>query len=340
MFIRLKPISFFLSIFVLVLVLIPALVVLPYSSKAPQLLEAKPKKMQQKSVETLSSTLAVPVYRTVEEKVEKVPLEDYVKGVVASEMPADFEMEALKAQALTARTYIARMLANKKDVNLPGGAAVTDSILYQVYKSDDELKKLWGSDYEKKMQKITKAVAATRGDILTYDGQPIFASFFSTSNGYTENSEDYWGTKYPYLKSVKSPWDKNTPKFSQKQEIPLLEVESKLGVGIKDNGLIGKVTNRTEGNRIASITIGGKTFKGKDVREKLGLRSSDFTLTRKGNKVIADTKGFGHGVGMSQYGANGMAKDGKNYKEIVKYYYKGIAITAYHPQEEQSTVKK
>ncbi|SDN12760.1 stage II sporulation protein D [Fictibacillus solisalsi] len=340
MFIRLKPISFFLSIFVLVLVLIPALVVLPYSSKAPQLLETKPKKMQQKSVEALSSALAVPVYRTAEEKVEKVPLEDYVKGVVASEMPADFEMEALKAQALTARTYIARMLANNKDVNLPGGAAVTDSILYQVYKSDDELKKLWGSDYKKKMQKITKAVAETRGDILTYEGQPIFASFFSTSNGYTENSEDYWGTKYPYLKSVKSPWDKNTPKFSQKQEIPLSEVERKLGVGIKENGTIGNVTNRTEGNRIASITIGSKTFTGKDIREKLGLRSSDFTLTKQGNKVIADTKGFGHGVGMSQYGANGMAKDGKNYKEIVKYYYKGVAITAYHPQEEQSTVKK
>ncbi|MDN4071619.1 stage II sporulation protein D [Fictibacillus terranigra] len=340
MFMKMKPITFFVSVFVVVTVLLPSLLVLPYSSKTSFLLETKPKEMKRSALPSLSSTLAVPVYRTAEKKVEKVALEEYVKGVVASEMPADFKLEALKAQALTARTYIARMLDNTdQGGNLPGGAAVTDSILHQVYKNDDELKKQWGDEYPEKMEKITKAVAATRGKILTYDGKPIFASFFSTSNGYTENSEDYWGTKYPYLKSVKSPWDRDTPKFEQKQEIPLLDVEKQLGVVIQKDGEVGKVIQRTAGNRIARMAIDGKTFKGKEVREKLGLRSADFTLTKKKQEVIATTKGFGHGVGMSQYGANGMAKDGKNYKQIVKYYFKGVSISDYKPHSGRSTVK-
>ncbi len=340
MFMKMKPITFFVSVFVVVTVLLPALLVLPYSSKPSFLLETKPKEIKRAAIPSLASTLAVPVYRTAEKKVEKVALEEYVKGVVASEMPADFKLEALKAQALTARTYIARLLDSAQGGNLPGGAAVTDSILHQVYKSDDELKKLWGDEYPEKMKKITKAVAETKGKILTYDGKPIFASFFSTSNGYTENSEDYWGTKYPYLKSVKSPWDQNTPKFVQKQEISLLDVEKRLGVVIQKDGEVGTVTKKTAGNRIARMTIDGKSFKGKEIREKLGLRSADFTLTKKKQEVIAVTKGFGHGVGMSQYGANGMAKAGKNYKQIVKYYYKGVAISEYKPDPGRSTAKQ
>ncbi|MCQ6264870.1 stage II sporulation protein D [Fictibacillus sp. WQ 8-8] len=340
MFMKMKPITFFVSVFVVVTVLLPALLVLPYSSKSSFLLETKPKEIKRAAIPSLASTLAVPVYRTAEKKVEKVALEEYVKGVVASEMPADFKLEALKAQALTARTYIARLLDSAQGGNLPGGAAVTDSILHQVYKNDDELKKLWGDEYPEKMKKITKAVAETKGKILTYDGKPIFASFFSTSNGYTENSEDYWGTKYPYLKSVKSPWDQNTPKFVQKQEISLLDVERRLGVVIQKDGEVGTVTKKTAGNRIARMTIDGKSFKGKEIREKLGLRSADFTLTKKKQEVIAVTKGFGHGVGMSQYGANGMAKAGKNYKQIVKYYYKGVAISEYKPDPGRSTAKQ
>ncbi|UZJ79211.1 stage II sporulation protein D [Fictibacillus sp. KU28468] len=340
MFMKMKPITFFISVFVVVTVLLPALLVLPYSSKSSFLLETKPKEIKRAAIPSLASTLAVPVYRTAEKKVEKVALEEYVKGVVASEMPADFKLEALKAQALTARTYIARLLDSAQGGNLPGGAAVTDSILHQVYKNDDELKKLWGDEYPEKMKKITKAVAETKGKILTYDGKPIFASFFSTSNGYTENSEEYWGTKYPYLKSVKSPWDQNTPKFVQKQEISLLDVERRLGVVIQKDGEVGTVTKKTAGNRIARMTIDGKSFKGKEIREKLGLRSADFTLTKKKQEVIAVTKGFGHGVGMSQYGANGMAKAGKNYKQIVKYYYKGVAISEYKPDPGRSTAKQ
>lgn len=340
MFIRMKPITFFITVFVLITVLLPALLVLPYSSKPSFLLEARPKEMKPASVKPLTSTLAVPVYRTAEKKVEKVALENYVKGVVASEMPANFETEALKAQALTARTYIARMLESKSDANLPDGAAVTDSILHQVYKSDDDLKKLWGKEYPEKMKKVTNAVAETQGKILTYGGQPIFASFFSTSNGYTENSEDYWGTKYPYLKSVKSSWDRDTQKFLQQQKIPLIDVQNKLEVSIPKEGTVGIIQKKTAGNRVAKMTIDGKSFTGKEIREKLGLRSSDFTLLRKKNTVIATTKGFGHGVGMSQYGANGLAKEGKNYKEIVKYYYKGVAIEDYKPDANRSTAKK
>ena len=170
------------------------------------------------------------MYRTAFNEIQKLPLESYLIGVVAAEMPADFEKEALKAQALTARTYIVNQLIQNNRVGLPDDADVSDSEMHQVYKNDRELKELWGSDYSWKIKKITEAVQETSGQILTYEGSPITATFFSTSNGYTENSEDYWKTSFPYLKSVASPWDANSPKFHNKVVMSVADFEQKLGV--------------------------------------------------------------------------------------------------------------
>ena len=166
---------------------------------------------------------------------EKLPLEEYVKGVVASEMPAEFAKEALKAQALTARTYIVKQMMSDEKIKLPEDAIVADTEFFQVYKSDEELKKMWGPDYSKKIKKIEEAVQETSGQILTYGGTPIDATFFSTSNGFTENSEAIWMNSFPYLKSVESPWDKNSPKFSGQKVISIAEFESKLGVKVPGN---------------------------------------------------------------------------------------------------------
>ena len=161
---------------------------------------------------------------------------------------------------------------------------------------------------------------------MTYNGEPITATFFSTSNGYTENSEDYWPNSFPYLRSVPSPWDQSSPKFKYEKTISVQEFESKLGVVIKGNSL-GRVTAWTAGKRVAKVDFSGKVLTGKEIREKLDLKSSDFSWVRRGDKVAITTKGYGHGVGMSQYGANGMAAEGKTYQDIVKYYYHGVQVT-------------
>ncbi len=235
-------------------------------------------------------------------------------------------MEALKAQALTARTYIVKQLMHKQTIELPEGANVTDTVMHQVYYNEEQLKQLWGMSYEWKMKKIKEAVEATRGQILTYNNEPIEAAFFSTSNGYTENSEAYWQNAFPYLTSVESPWDEQSPKFYEQMTISVREFEQRLGVKLPKDGSVGKVLARTPGKRVALVDINGKQLTGRDVREKLQLKSTDFTWERKGNNIVITTKGYGHGVGMSQYGANFLAKQGKTYKEIVTYYYQGVQI--------------
>ncbi|MBS4223417.1 stage II sporulation protein D [Lederbergia citrea] len=324
----LKPVLILAAILIALSFTIPTLLVLPAQNGniSGKLNEEKP--VAKKKKVKHQTTKEVAVFRTQTEKIEKLPLEEYVIGVVASEMPAKFELEALKAQALAARTFVVSHLLNASgDDNIPKGADVSDTVSYQVYKNKDELKKLWGKDYKWKYQKVAEAVKETEGEILTYDKKPITAQFFSTSNGYTENAEDYWKNQIPYLKSVKSPWDSDSPEFISQKALSISDFEQRLGVSIGSQSDIGTIISRTSGKKVASVKIGGKEFTGREIREKLGLRSTDFSWVRKGDSIIVTTKGFGHGVGMSQYGANGMAKEGKNYQDIVNHYYQGIAIT-------------
>ncbi|MCR8850045.1 stage II sporulation protein D [Rossellomorea sp. SC111] len=322
---QLKPVVIIFSIFISIIFIVPTLLVLPFSSdKETANLDEKLKNTP--SVEELAESVEVAVYRSNQDLIEKLPLEQYVVGVVAGEMPADFEKEALKAQALAARTYMVNQLMSD-DPSVPKGADVTDTVSHQVYKNQKELATLWGSDYDWKIKKISEAVLETKGKVLTYDDKPITAAFFSTSNGYTENSEAYWTDDIPYLRSVESPWDKASPKFEDQKIIPINEFKQKLGVTLPKDGSVGTITSRTEGKRVAKVEINGKEFTGREIRDKLGLRSSDFTWYLKDDHIVIATKGFGHGVGMSQYGANGMAKEGKNYKDIVTHYYKDVKIT-------------
>lgn len=283
---------------------------------------------------TTESPLLIPVYLSKQHKVESVPLEDYVRGVVAAEMPADFELEAMKAQAMAARTYMVRRILDKDFSNVPvKDAWVTDTISHQAYLSEEELKKKQSDSpsFALNLGKINQAVRETKDLILTYEGKPINATFFSTSNGFTENSEDYWGVPTPYLRSVPSPWDiKLSPRYKETVKLPYKEVLQKLGVtsisASTGKSTSMKVLNWTAGHRIKSVAIGGKTFTGKEVRERLGLNSSQFQWTWRGNELEVTTFGYGHGVGMSQWGANGMAQEGKSAQDIVTYYYQGISI--------------
>ncbi|WP_416828132.1 stage II sporulation protein D [Ectobacillus polymachus] len=329
-----KPIFVFLSSVLVVVVVIPSLLVLfPAKSKEP--VKQAPLTA---SAQPTPSAVEVAVFRSGQNKVDRMPIESYVAGVVAAEMPADFEMEALKAQALAARTFVVkRMLTGQL---LANNANVTDTVDNQVYKNEEEWKTLWGKDYDWKMKRVKDAVSATTGQVLTYNGDPITASFFSMSNGYTENVEDYWGGTSPYLRSVESPWDKDAPKFTSEQRVSVSDFQKKLGVQVLANGTVGTIAGRTAGQRVKNVDFNGKTLSGKDIREKLGLRSSDFTWKQEGGMITITTKGFGHGVGMSQYGANGMAKSGKSYKDIVQHYYQGVAISNLSDFEGKLVVKK
>lgn len=291
------------------------------------------------SAQLYQSSHVVSIYLSRQEQIARVPLEQYITGVVAAEMPVNFEPEALKAQALAARTYIVRRIVNHDQGGMPvKGAEVTDTVVHQAYITDQQLKKNWGyKNYQANMNKIKQAVDETRGLILTYNNQPINATYFSTSNGYTENSEDYWGVYEPYLRSVASPWDRKiSPSYTKIIQIPLNQFLQKLGIGNSNSTNkaipvslslnVSSITELSQGKRIARINIAGKSYTGKEVRERLALASSAFTWQKNGNTMEIKTLGSGHGVGMSQWGANGMAQAGKTASEIVQYYYKGIEI--------------
>jgi stage II sporulation protein D len=274
--------------------------------------------------------IEVKVYRTNKKTVETVPLETYIEGVVAAEMPAEFEMEALKAQAMAARTYIVRRLSAKKFDDVPAGAQVLDTVKHQAYVDEQQRRELWKEQFDWKNGRIRQAVQATAGVVLTYQGEPIDATFFSTSNGFTENASEYFEKPVPYLKSVASPWDIQSPSYEKTQVLTVADLEQKLGVRIAQEASTGgdwyRIVERTTGNRVGKISIGGKAFSGREFRERLGLNSSAFSMELRGGKVYITTKGYGHGVGMSQWGANGMAKAGKNAEQIVKYFYQGISL--------------
>nr|WP_041450365.1 stage II sporulation protein D [Amphibacillus xylanus] len=309
-----------LAITVLVLSL-PTLIILLFSKEE----DTQPPNDVTELVEILNeeSELTVHVERSVTNEIESIPIEQYVASVVASEMPAEFELEALKAQALAARTYIIQYLLATG--SLDTDQAITDTVQHQVYKNQSELKEQWGADYNWKMEKITGAVLATSGQILTYQDEPITPAFFSTSNGKTENAEDYWENSLPYLVSVESPWDVSSPRYLDQKSIPIDEVESLLGIRI-NAPVENPPTTYTDSGRVKTVQLGGEFFTGRQIREALKLRSTDFEIEQKDDHLIFTTKGFGHGVGMSQYGANGMAEEGKTYQEIVEHYYQGVEI--------------
>lgn len=287
------------------------------------------------------SSVEVKVYRQEKKTVETLPLEAYIEGVVAAEMPAEFEMEALKAQAMAARTYIIRRLKSQQFDDVPGGAQVTDTVKHQAFVDEEQRRENWKEQFTWKNNRIRQAVLATAGVVLTYDGQPIDATFFSTSNGFTENASEYFESPVPYLKSVASPWDIQSPRYENTVKIGLAELEKRLGVKLANtastSGNWYQILERTTGNRVGKVSIGGKEFSGREFREKLGLHSSAFTMELRGSDVYITTKGYGHGVGMSQWGANGMAKTGKTAEQIVKYFYQGVHLENFDPILKEQT---
>lgn len=248
----------------------------------------------------------------------KLNLEEYIIGVVAGEMPASFEVDALKAQAIAARSY-----ALSKINTATTSYDLLTNVTNQVYITTTDMQKKWGSDYEYYYNRIKDAVLETKDLVMKYDGEVISAYYFAMSNGYTEDASLVFGETHDYLESVDSAWDESVKNFEVTTTFSKEEFCEKLSLDCSNIAIENIVRSAT--NRVNSITINNQEFKGTKIRSLLNLRSTDFDIDIT-DKVTITTKGYGHGVGMSQYGANEMAKKGYTYEEILNYYYKGIDI--------------
>lgn len=246
-------------------------------------------------------------------------LEEYIVGVVAGEMPASFNMEALKAQAIASRTYA--MYKMKNLTNYVLSTTIND----QVYLNMEQMKSKWGNDFDYYYNRVKSAVEATKGQVITYNDDLIIAYYFAISNGYTDNATNVFNEDRAYLVSVESSWDKNYSAYSSTRTMLKSNFCNKLAINC-DNVSISNVV-RDNNHYVRSLTINEKTFTGKEVFNKLALKSIDFDITFNGENVLIKTLGFGHGVGMSQYGAQGMAKAGYTYENILKHYYQNTQIS-------------
>ena len=268
-----------------------------------------------------------------ENKIEEIDLDEYLYGVVSAEMPASFEEEALKAQAVVARTYTIYKIVNNDGKH--GEADICDdSTCCQSWISEQDRKDRWDEDEkEKNWNKIVNAVNSTQGKIVTYNGEPINAFFHSNSGGTTEAPIDVWGgSGYPYLQSVATAGEDAYSQYSSEAEFTETEFEEKIKelhsdfeIDFDDENCI-KIEEYTEGNRVKTIKIGNLELSGVEVRNIFGLRSANFTVTIEDSKIKFEVIGYGHGVGMSQTGADSLAKEGKTYEEIIHHYYTDVEI--------------
>ena len=263
----------------------------------------------------------VSVYLTSEGRVAEMNINEYLTGVVAAEMPADFEYEALKAQAVAARTYLYSRMEQLAAGNISethnGAAVCTDYTHCQAYTNREV------------PDNIVSAVTDTTGEYMTYNGEIISALFHSTSSGTTEAAVDVWGSDVPYLQSVPSAGDMESPKYLSSITLSAEDFKSTAEETLEgtdwSNPLFSDI-ERSKAGGIITLKIGGVSVRGTDFRTMFGLRSTNAELTEKDGNVIMSVRGYGHGVGMSQYGADYMAKNGSAYDEILKTYYTGIEI--------------
>ena len=253
---------------------------------------------------------------SVEGTERRMALSDYLCGVLMGEMPGSFPLEALKAQAVAARTYTLQRLE-------AGGVLSDDPAECQAFCDPDQAGTKYGEQADAVMEKLRRAVEETDGQVMIYDGTLITATYFSCSGGRTESAQAVWGSSVPYLLSVDSPGEEDADSFESRMELSRSELMERLEIPDTE---IREITY-TEGGGVETMTIGGRSFSGVELRQRLGLRSTNFQIDISGDTVTVDVKGFGHRVGMSQYGAKAMAERGQSYREILAWYYTGAELT-------------
>lgn len=310
---------------VLLLFLIPLL--LPGPDKASP--QGTPPPSSAQKIEDLSSgrTLRVLLDGTVRE----MDVNQYLWGVVAAEMPASFELEALKAQAVAARTY-AMQRAQWTNQSHPDADICGDHRCCQAYISPEKAAQNWGSKAEENTQKILRAVQETGTEVILYDSKLISAVFHSSSASQTLDAVQVWGNSVPYLVGVKSPEGDDVPNYHTEAKISaqdfkktFLAAHAEAVLEGAPSGWFGEA-ERSAGGSVSRILVGGVPVKGTELRTLFSLRSTAFSIETTDSEITFRVTGFGHGVGMSQYGANTMAKEGKSYRDILCWYYTGVTV--------------
>lgn len=275
----------------------------------------------------------IKLLHTKTNQIEEIPIDGYLYNVVSAEMPASYELEALKAQAVVARTYTIYQISHSGGKH--ENADLCDSSLCcQAWITKDDRFARWEeSERESNWNKIVNAVDSTTGIVVTYNGEPIDAFFHSNSGGTTETATNVWGGEnYPYLQSVQTSGEEGYTQYSSEVILTqdellnkLKEKHSEVQIDFNNNEDI-KIIDYTESGRVKTIKFGNVEISGVETRTTFGLKSANFEISREDNKIKFTVKGYGHGVGMSQTGADSLAKSGSNYEEIVKHFYTGVEL--------------
>ncbi len=322
-----KPFYIYILLFPILFTVIPtAIAICKPNSAQPSEIAA----FESESL-TFSPSVSIAVLDTTANTVSNANLEEYLIGVLAAEMPASYEMEALKAQAVAARSYIMYKASSPSEEH-PDADVCNNPDHCKAWLAQEEFMKKWSvNDREFYLGKLKNAVNATKGEYMIYNGEAVEAFFFAGSGGRTEASKDVWGGDRPYLQSVESEGDIYSPDYKSEKTVSIAEFWNTLtgfnAQTIPNAGIpvIGSIS-RTEGGSVNEISLGGQIFTGTEIRSLFGLKSANFTLSASNSGVTFSVLGYGHGVGMSQFGANYMAKNGKKYTEILSHYYTNIQI--------------
>lgn len=313
------------------------LFLLPLLTLAPRIGEGEEEITQVEKLPPGEQDGAVTLRVLVGDTVEEMSLGEYLQGVLRAEMPASFEEEALKAQAVAARTYTLYKIETGGNHGQTADIC-TDSTCCQAYLDGEKAASNWGDKAELYEAKIDNAVAATDSQTILYNGQPILAVFHSSSAGMTRSAGEVWTSDLPYLQSVEAQEDPETiPNYYSRAEFTAQEFRERFLAKHPEAELSGDCAGWirhitiAEAHNVDTVTVGGVTVRGTELRSILGLRSASFEVEAKDGKLIFYVTGFGHGVGLSQYGANEMAKQGGTYLDILNHYYTGVTVTSYAP---------
>lgn len=332
-----KPILIIIGFLFLIQILIPLIIYFsnPIKKTTNQPIEKHAQEIQINTTKHIVVDDTIQVYNVETKKIMRLDLESYVVGVVMAEMPASFDIEALKAQAIAARTFaVYRMLKYPDGHPEHIGASVCTSGQHcQEWEGKEKAEDKWGKDKETYYQKIKQAVNSTEGQIMTYNHEPIEVLYYAVSNGRTEEASEVFSTALPYYQSVLSPGEESYSAYygevtlSKKEFIQAIEKTFK-NTGLTQSNLEKSitVTQYTKGQRVKTIRLGKIEIQGSEFRKIFNLKSTSFSVNFNKNNVFIKTEGYGHGVGMSQVGANVMGSNGNNYVDILQHYYMGISI--------------